>query len=162
MRGFPWIQTLGAGFQRIYLCKRCAPEGRSIRYARGTVEAFLDVKKGVDWPDVIGCGHFPFFILSERALSAFLAHGVREFSKPRSCHSTATSQKTGGVYLQCDIFGLTVKRFREQCWILRRVGSLTFSSVLNATPELTTSVRHSIGNILAFIHMLFVLAHGPA
>jgi hypothetical protein len=45
-------------------------------YAAGAVEAFCDSKKGVQWPDVVGCGHFPFFILSERALRAFSAAGI--------------------------------------------------------------------------------------
>lgn len=77
-RGFPWIQTLGAGFRQVYLCNRCAPT-RSIMYADGPVEAFLESDKGVRWPDVIGCGHFPFLILSARAVRAFSAEGIGEF-----------------------------------------------------------------------------------
>jgi hypothetical protein len=79
-RSFPWIQRLGAGFCQVYLCGRCAcAPARSIMYADGPVEAFLESEKGVKWPDVIGCGHFPFLILSERALRAFSAEGVGDF-----------------------------------------------------------------------------------
>jgi hypothetical protein len=78
-RGFPWIQSLGRGFKEVYFCRDCIPEERTLMYADGPVEAFLDRRKGTKWPDVLGCGHFSFFILSERALRAFSAEGVGEF-----------------------------------------------------------------------------------
>jgi hypothetical protein len=77
-RGFPWIQSLGKGFREFYLCKQCAPK-RSIMYGAGPVEALCDPKKGVQWPDVVGCGHFPLFIISERAIHALSAEGIGEF-----------------------------------------------------------------------------------
>jgi hypothetical protein len=77
-RGFPWIQRLGAGFRQVYLCNRCA-SGRSIWYADGPVEAFLESGKGVKWADALGCGHFPFLVLSERAVRAFRDEGLGEF-----------------------------------------------------------------------------------
>jgi len=77
-RGFPWIQTLGKGFREFYLCGRCAP-ARSLMYAYGPVEATCEPNKGVMWSDVVGCGHYPFFILSERALRAFAVEGVGTF-----------------------------------------------------------------------------------
>src|SRR5687767_12229869 len=77
-RGFPWLKSLGKGFRQFYLCRRCA-SARSIMYAAGPVEGVCDPRKGAKWPDVLGCGHFPFFILSERALGAFSAEGIGEF-----------------------------------------------------------------------------------
>jgi len=74
-RGFPWIQSLGRGFREFFLCRQCVP-ARSIMYAAGPIEAVCDRRKGVEWPDVIGCGHFPFFILSESALDAFSEAGL--------------------------------------------------------------------------------------
>lgn len=48
-------------------------------HAYGPVEAYLDSQEGVKWPDIIGCGHFPFLVLSERALRAFSTEGIGEF-----------------------------------------------------------------------------------
>lgn len=76
-RGFPWLPRLGKGFREFYRCRLCASP-RSLMYAAGPVEGFCDRKKGVKWPDILGCGHYPFFILSERAISAFSAEGIGE------------------------------------------------------------------------------------
>jgi hypothetical protein len=48
-------------------------------YAYGSIEAFLDRQKGVKWPDALGCGHYPFFILSERVLDAFSKENIGDF-----------------------------------------------------------------------------------
>ena len=72
---FPWIQTLSEGLIQTYYCKRC---DRKINYAEGELRAILDKKKGTKWSDVIGCGHFPFFIVSENVIKAWKQEGITD------------------------------------------------------------------------------------
>jgi len=129
-RGFPWIQQLGKGFREFYLCKQC-PAERSIMYAAGPVEAFCDLNKGVRWPDVIGCGHFPFLIMSERALRAFAAEGIGKFPqhavliqsplpkrlalRPAPRYFWLDGQKMRGALLDFDASGFVGVQFCPEC-----------------------------------------------
>lgn len=129
-RGFPWIQSLSKGFRQFYLCKQCA-SSRSIMYADGPVEAVCDPRKGVKWPDIIGCGHFPFFILSERTIRAFSADGIGEFPHhavliqpplpkklavlPAPRYFWLDGQKMKGALLDFDASGFVGMRFCAAC-----------------------------------------------
>jgi hypothetical protein len=64
-RGFPWISTLTEGFGLQYYCE-C--EKRNLYYATGKMVAKLSKNKGSKWPDILGCGHYPFMIVSEKVI----------------------------------------------------------------------------------------------
>lgn len=64
------------GIQDIYFCKTCK---RVITYALGDIRGILDKEKGTKWSDVLGCGHFPFLIISDRVLEAFIKENVSSF-----------------------------------------------------------------------------------
>lgn len=67
-RGFPWIGTISKGIKYSHRCYKC---GGVKTYAEGDITGILEKAKGIKWPDVLGCGHFPFFIISSRVLEAF-------------------------------------------------------------------------------------------
>lgn len=67
-RGFPWISTISEGLKDTYRCYKC---GRVKTYAEGDITGILEKEKGTKWSDVLGCGHFPLFIISSRILEAF-------------------------------------------------------------------------------------------
>ena len=122
-RGFPWIQRLGAGFRQVYLCNRCA-SGRSIWYGDGPVEAFLESCKGVKWPDALGCGHFPFLVLSERAVRAFRDEGLGDIQAPLPMRLAGSEppryvwldgEKMRGASLDFEASGLLNVRFCPEC-----------------------------------------------
>ena len=75
-KGSPWMPTITEGLQDIYNCKTCR---RVIAYAKGDITGRLDKEKGTKWSDVLGCGHFPFLIISERVLEAFDKENIQEF-----------------------------------------------------------------------------------
>ena len=75
-RGFPWICSLPQGLGVTYQCKT---EGRTLLYATGKMVALLERDKGVKWPDILGCGAFPFLIVSERVKDAWDREGIGAF-----------------------------------------------------------------------------------
>ncbi len=75
-RGFPWISHLVEGFGLSYYCKR---EKRSLHYATGEMVAQLEPKKGTKWSDALGCGAFPFLIVSEYVVECWAKEGVGTF-----------------------------------------------------------------------------------
>lgn len=75
-RGYPWLTTLKEGFGAVYHCGTC---GRVLHYATGEMAAVLEPHKGTQWADVLGCGHFPFFIVSERVLECWEQEAVGSF-----------------------------------------------------------------------------------
>ncbi len=129
-RGFPWIYKLGKGFREVYFCKLCE-SGRSLQYAFGAIEAFCERGKGVKWPDIIGCGHFPFFIVSARALSAFELEGIGGFphhpvhiqppipnklaSLPVPQYFWLDGEKMRGALLDFEASGYVGVRFCPEC-----------------------------------------------
>src|SRR5688572_4711662 len=74
--GFPWISTLQEGFSRTYYCQTCS---RSIYYATGEMVGVLERSKGSKWSDVLGCGHYPFLIVSERVVECWIKENVGTF-----------------------------------------------------------------------------------
>lgn len=72
-RGWPWIASLPQGFGVTYHCRT---EGRFLHYATGRMVALLERDKGVKWPDVLGCGAFPFLIVSGRVKAAWDEEGI--------------------------------------------------------------------------------------
>ncbi len=74
--GFPWIDELNEGFGLVSYCKR---ENRSLYYGKGEMVAKLDKNKGTKWPDILGCGAYPFLILSERVINCWKEEGIGTF-----------------------------------------------------------------------------------
>ncbi len=73
--GFPWIGSLTEGFGTKYECNSGM---HIIQYATGKLVGDLD-NRGAKWPDRLGCGHFPFFIVSERVIDAWASEGIGSF-----------------------------------------------------------------------------------
>jgi hypothetical protein len=70
IRGFPWIDDIVEGFNLGPDCNTCGSEGL---LRPGKIEVTLDRHKGTVWPDVLGCGAYPLFIVSGRVLQAWEA-----------------------------------------------------------------------------------------
>lgn len=67
-RGFPWIDKIIAGFTQLSDCPQC---GASRHEPLGDIQVTLEATKGRQWPDVLGCGAHPFFIVSARVIEAW-------------------------------------------------------------------------------------------
>ena len=129
-RGMPWVWRLGRGFREVYVCRRCA-DARSIHYAMGAVEAFCDPDLGVTWPDILGCGSYPFFIVSERTVDAFIADRIGDLPYhpvliqaplPKRLRDTVPpsyfwidGQKLLGAFLDFEASGFVGVQFCPEC-----------------------------------------------
>lgn len=78
-RGYPWGQDILRGYNVVGRCFECSEEGTRISVVRGEVEIGLAPRKGSQWPDMIGCGHYPLFIISRRMMDDWRNDGVGEF-----------------------------------------------------------------------------------
>jgi len=67
--GFPWVQSIIKGLTIIPPCPTCGCGGTE---PKSTIEVELDQKKGTKWPDALGCGAEPLFIVSERTIAAWI------------------------------------------------------------------------------------------
>lgn len=74
--GFPWAERVAAGLTRGAACGVC---GVAPLVAEGDIDVTLEPRKGRAWPDVLGCGAYPFFIVSGRAVEAWGEDGVGAF-----------------------------------------------------------------------------------
>lgn len=79
-RGFPWINSIRAGLVAGPACKVC---GASPRAPHGDLEVTLDPKKGREWPDILGCGAYPLFVISGAAAAAWREGNIGEFPRNR-------------------------------------------------------------------------------
>lgn len=67
-KGFPWAERVAAGLTTGPACDMC---GVKQLVAIGDIEVTLEPRKGSAWPDVLGCGAYPFFIVSARVIKAW-------------------------------------------------------------------------------------------
>lgn len=76
-RGTPWIQGIHAGIEHDKTCTVCGA-----RYHRpiGDLQVSFDESKGSEWPDVLGCGARPLFIVSQWVIEAWQAEGIPEIA----------------------------------------------------------------------------------
>ena len=75
-RGFPWASRIVVGLDNKVVCGECRGV---LRRPEGDLQVMLERDKGNKWPDALGCGHYPLFIVSERTLEAWQKDGVGEF-----------------------------------------------------------------------------------
>jgi len=61
----PWIESIADRLDSGRHCKECDGD---IYQPSGDLQCLLNRKKGKLWPDVIGCGAYPFFIVSSRVI----------------------------------------------------------------------------------------------
>ncbi len=75
-RGFPWIERIVAGLNQLPVC----PECKGTRTGpTGDIEGILQSDKGTTWPDAIGCGHYPLFIVSSRVISDWRSERIADY-----------------------------------------------------------------------------------
>jgi hypothetical protein len=79
-RGFPWIWKLAEGLGEVHYCTL---EDRAIQEPVGDLVALLERSKGTKWPDVLGCGDYPLFIVSERTVECWAKERVGTFPAHR-------------------------------------------------------------------------------
>ncbi|HWS87602.1 MAG TPA: hypothetical protein VN282_11600 [Pyrinomonadaceae bacterium] len=72
-QGFPWADSILSGLEEGPPCGRC---GVPLLGLTGDVEVSLRPRKGTAWPDVLGCGDYPLFIVSGRVLKAWREEGI--------------------------------------------------------------------------------------
>ena len=78
--GFPWVISLISGRTLVPACKTCrAPQWDIF----GGIQVTLMPRKGKVWPDVLGCGAEPLFIVSGKVLEGWDKEGVGQF--PHHC-----------------------------------------------------------------------------
>lgn len=75
-RGFPWGQRISRGLELVKVCYTCDKEGLRVQRPRGEVEIELEPEKGTKWPDVLGVGHWPLFVISKRVIDHWRAIGI--------------------------------------------------------------------------------------
>lgn len=78
MHSFPWGQRILKGLELVKVCYACADGGRRIERPHGEVELLLQKDKGTRWPDVLGCGAWPLFVVSRRILLDWNSAGIRD------------------------------------------------------------------------------------
>jgi hypothetical protein len=78
--GFPWIQTISSGAEDLPPCQVCGGLGTNIA---GDITISLTPGKGTKWPDLMGIGHYPLFIVSERVLDAWRREHVGKYPHHR-------------------------------------------------------------------------------
>lgn len=72
---FTWAQSITPRSPMVdTICKKC---GTHRRYPSGELDVSLE--GGSSYPDVLGCGAFPFAILSENAIQIFMDAGINSF-----------------------------------------------------------------------------------
>ena len=79
-RGFPWISHINSGLKNRLPCPECDAFNYELP---GELAVSLEPKKGTKWPDVIGCGAEPLFIVSKRVLRDWKNDGIGEFLSHR-------------------------------------------------------------------------------
>lgn len=67
-RANPWIAEIVSGLKDDGDCGRC---GSTLLTPLGDLEVILEPNKGRSWPDVLGCGHYPVFVISHRVVEAW-------------------------------------------------------------------------------------------
>ena len=70
------MSRLTEGFGLTYYCKS---ENRVLSYASGDMGALLEYNKGTKWPDVLGCGAYPFLIVSEKVIECWARENIGTF-----------------------------------------------------------------------------------
>jgi hypothetical protein len=72
-RGFPWARSIISGLKDRPTCSTC---GVISDYPSGDLLVRLEKKKARFWPDALGCGAWPVFIVSARVLEVWESNGV--------------------------------------------------------------------------------------
>jgi hypothetical protein len=67
-KSFPWAQRVTSGLTSGPACDMC---GVKQLVATSDIDVMLEPRKGSVWPDVLGCGAYPFFIVSRRVIEAW-------------------------------------------------------------------------------------------
>ena len=79
-RGYPWAERVLEGLTTGAACEVC---GVKPLVAEGDISVTLEPRKGKEWPDVLGCGAYPFFIVSGRVIEVWGEDGVGAFPHHR-------------------------------------------------------------------------------
>jgi len=77
IKGYPWVNHVVSGLVQGTECDVCGVEQL---LASGNIEVTLAPRKGTRWPDILGCGSYPFFIVSDRVLDSWCSEIVSGFS----------------------------------------------------------------------------------
>jgi hypothetical protein len=72
-RSFPWINHIQTGLCDKGICQTC---GVHSYQPEGDIQVTLEPRKGSKWPDILGCGAYPLFIISLRTLEALRDKGI--------------------------------------------------------------------------------------
>ena len=126
--GPPWIQKVLAGLDRGPACLLC---GVQPLLAHGDIQVALEPRKGNFWADVLGCGSYSFFIVSERVLQVWEAEGIGSFPHhrvhilppypkkfgdlPPPAYCWLDGARMRGALLDFDASGFVGVRFCPQC-----------------------------------------------
>ncbi len=109
--------------------RRCSDCDAAENYPSGDFDVVLE--KGSEFPDVLGCGAFPFLILSERVISTLVAERISAFhtfnigiSEIRSKSKTLMEKSPpkyyrveidGSCQIDLKVSGLEVVRYCPKC-----------------------------------------------
>jgi hypothetical protein len=109
-------------------CLRC---GRAASYPSGAFEVMLEGGSG--FPDFLGCGAYPFLIVSERVITALRAAGVTFQQHGVSVKSIRDSQlqlADAPTYFRIEATG--------QCWINLAASGIQIQGICEECGELQT------------------------
>jgi len=104
-RGFTWAASIRPRSEMVHqLCPEC---GAVKHYPGGAFD--VDVEGGTKYPDVLGCGAYPFLIVSERVIAAWHEAGITCFHSYPVGIADVKSKKLRDVlpprYLRVEIDG---------------------------------------------------------
>ena len=76
-RRLPWVESISTGLEEDSRCRGC---GAVSRRPVGDLLARLERNKADRWPDILGSGSYPLFIVSDRVLNDWKKDGVNNVS----------------------------------------------------------------------------------
>lgn len=127
-KGYPWINHIQTGLIIRDKCRSC---GVRLCQPEGNIRVTLEPTKGTRWPDVLGCGAYPLFIVSSNTIDAFQKAGISNLlmgkveifgSLPNKLQSHTPpnyfwidGNQLGGAELDFDASGFVGVKFCPEC-----------------------------------------------
>lgn len=76
-RGFPWAFSITEGLKKV--TETCSLCKSTLDDPIGDIRVLLERDKGTKWPDILGCGHYPLLIVSQKVIEAFNQEQILDF-----------------------------------------------------------------------------------
>ena len=92
--GFTWASSIRPRSEMVH--RECSECGAVEHYPSGAFDVVLE--GGTKYPDILGCGAYPFLIVSEAVISAWHEAGITSFSTNPVGITEVQSKELQNVY----------------------------------------------------------------